>query len=121
MPDADSFTIEHQLSVAGDVATLALTGRLDAVRIKRVESVITGLPDAGHLKVVIDMGGIEWLDSSGARVLIALYKKLRPLGGRVVVASLQRQPKEVFRLLSLDAALPVYASPAEARAALETA
>jgi anti-sigma B factor antagonist len=87
---------------------LSICGRLDAVRVKKVRDEIINLPDKGHLKVVLDLSSLEWIDSSGVGVLVTLYKRVRSKGGSIVVGCLQRQPKEIFRLLRLESAFEVH-------------
>jgi anti-sigma B factor antagonist len=73
-----------------------------------VRNDLVALPDKGHLKVVLDLAGLEWIDSSGVGLLVTLYKQARARGGTVNAASLQRQPKEIFRLLRLESAFEIF-------------
>jgi anti-sigma B factor antagonist len=99
--------LTHETSQRGDVVILALKGRMDAVRVASVRQLLSDLPQPGKAKIVLDLGGMDWIDSSGVGALIVLYKRARQLGGDVKVADLQRQPKEIFRLLRLESAFEV--------------
>jgi anti-sigma B factor antagonist len=99
--------VEVQLTSRGDVAVLAIKGRLDAVRVGAVREEIAGLPGKGHPRVVLDLAELDWIDSSGVGALVVLYKNARAKGGEVKVANLQRQPREIFRLLRLETAFEV--------------
>jgi len=118
MSEARTATLEHSVSAQGDVTVLSLKGRLDALRVGQVREELTGLPDKGHLKIVIDVSELEWIDSSGVGTLVSLYKMARAKGGAVNVAGLQRQPKEIFRLLRLDSAFQIFETVNEAVARL---
>lgn len=118
MANTAQANIEHQISQRGDVTVLAIRGRLDAVRAGSVREPITSLPEQGHLKVTVDLSGLEWIDSSGVGVLVTLYKQARAHGGVVNVACLQKQPREIFRLLRLESAFQLFEAVDDAVAAL---
>jgi len=50
-----------------DVEILKLEGRLDASSAKDIKEKVDLLTKENRIKLVIDMGGIEFIDSSGAR------------------------------------------------------
>jgi anti-sigma B factor antagonist len=100
--------LTHEITTRGDVVVVALKGRMDAVRVSLVRQVLADLPKPGKAKIVVDLTAMDWIDSSGVGALIVLYKRARTLGGDVKVAGLQRQPKEIFRLLRLETAFEVF-------------
>ena len=100
--------VEFSSSVDGEVVVAAIGGRLDAVRVPVISAEATSVPDGGATMVVLDLSGLEWIDSSGVGMLVTIYKKVKGNGGRVNVACLQRQPTEIFRLLRLEAAFKVF-------------
>ena len=109
-----STTAKFSSSMDGEVVIAAISGRLDAVRVPSIGPQVTTLPDEGATTVVLDLSGLEWIDSSGVCLLVTLYKKIKANGGRVHVACLQRQPTEIFRLLRLEAAFKVFETIQEA-------
>ena len=67
---------------AGDVTVLVLTGQMllddgDLAFGKRVRD----LADRGFAKVVLDLGGLTYIDSSGVGMLVAKLKTLKEKGG----------------------------------------
>lgn len=105
-------TPDHKVSCEttthGAATVVTLKGRLDALRLDAVRQMFMDLPEKGSAKLVVDLSGLEWIDSSGVGALITLYKRARTKGGDVKVAGLQRQPKEIFRLLRLESAFEVF-------------
>lgn len=99
---------------SGDVTIVRLGGRLDGQQVGPVRQQLLELPERGDVRVVLDLERLEWIDSSGVGALITLFKRARTRGGDVKVAGLQRQPKEIFRLLRLEAAFEVFPSVEEA-------
>ena len=53
-------------------------------------------------RVVVDFGGLELIDSSGVAVLVALYNRVRAVGGQVQVTNADDQPLAIFKLLRMD-------------------
>lgn len=101
-------TVEFEASTQGDVAVAAIRGRLDAARVADIKQQVSALPETGVTQVVLELSGLEWIDSSGVGLLVLVYKKVKANGGRVNVACLQRQPQEIFRLLRLESAFTIF-------------
>jgi anti-sigma B factor antagonist len=118
MTDARDAKLEHSISTQGEVTILAIRGRMDAARVGTVREAISKLPEQGHKRIVLDLAGLEWIDSSGVGALVVLFKNAKSKGGEVVAASLQRQPREIFRLLHLESAFQIFDSVPDAVARL---
>jgi len=93
---------------------LAIEGSLDAVTASALKAEVVAIEQAKQLKVVVDLGQLTLIDSTGVGVLISLFKRLRALEGHVYFAGLNGQPKEIFRLLRLDRSLDLFPSVNEA-------
>lgn len=55
----------------------------------------------GYRSFVFDFEQLEYIDSTGLAVLIALYKKVNAEGGRVIVKGLKGPVKELFEITRL--------------------
>jgi anti-sigma B factor antagonist len=53
-------------------------------------------------KVVVDLAGLDLIDSSGVAVLVKLYKGLRGQGATFQVTGVRDQPLAIFKLLRMD-------------------
>ena len=85
-----------------------VTGRIDAATYTELESKLKEYMDEGHVHLVLEMDGTDYLSSAGARVLISAQKALKPRGGRLVIAQPSARVREVLDLAGLDALFPVY-------------
>ena len=93
MPPLD-VTSEQQ----GDQLRVALAGELDIVNAPQLESQLAAVEaDAGGT-LILDLRGVEFVDSTGLRALIAANERARSAGRRLVIV---RGAKAVDRLLSL--------------------
>ncbi len=64
--------------------------------------------------VVVDMEGLETVDSSGIGWLLGKNRQFKAHGGRLILHSLQPSVKNVFGLMKLGAVLTLVESQAEA-------
>ena len=88
------------------VAVLKLHGSLDALSADALKAEVVRLAEGRKsAKVVVDMGDLRLIDSTGVGVLISLFKRMRTQGGAVLFAGLTAQPREIFRLLRLERSL----------------
>lgn len=82
--------------------TLRVAGALDLVSAPQLLPTIDALVEERRARVVVDLSGLELIDSSGVAALVALYKRLRAVGGDVTVAGARDQPLAILRLLRMD-------------------
>lgn len=81
---------------AGNVDIIYLAGRLDAYAATEVEKKINTATDEAQVNLVVSMEKLEYISSSGLRVLLAALKKVRKQQGDIRLAGLQSYVKEVF-------------------------
>ena len=54
------------------------------------------------MQVVVHLGNLELIDSSGVAAIVSLYKRAREYGGAVKINGIGAQPLTVFKVLRLD-------------------
>jgi anti-sigma B factor antagonist len=87
---------------AGNVTVLVLTGQMllddgDLAFRKRIHDLI----DRGRTKVVLDLGGVTYIDSSGVGMLAAKLKTLKEKGGDIKLLHLTRRAESLLGMLKL--------------------
>jgi len=87
-----------QETTRGGVSVLAPHGRIDTTTSPALEAAVRRTVDAGARAMLIDFGGVEYISSAGLRVLLVLAKRMRDLGGRVVLCGLRQPVQQVFQL-----------------------
>ena len=68
------------------------------------------LIDAGGKSLIVDLGCVSFLDSSGLKVLMAAQRRAKDVGGRVVVARAGGYVAEIFEMTGLDVVFPLHSS-----------
>ena len=94
--------IEIARSEQGDAVSLRITGTLDVLTAPELGHEIDRIVSARCLKVTVDLSGLDLIDSSGVAALVALYKRVRAVGGHVTVTGARDQPLAIFKLLRMD-------------------
>ena len=90
--------MEIQEKSVGDVKVISLDGRLDAYSSNELERSINALIDGGCVRIVVNFDGIEYVSSSGLRVMLAALKRLKEVQGGIRLACLKPYVKEVFEI-----------------------
>jgi anti-sigma B factor antagonist len=81
---------------SGDVNILIIGGRLDAYNAAEAEKKLDALIQAGNVKIVLNLEGLEYISSSGLRVFLAQLKKVRKQQGDIKLCCMKPNIKEVF-------------------------
>ena len=75
-----------------------LVGEMDTAASLEVEQALKPLYQQSGKDVIIDCAGLEYIASSGLRILLSILKNAKANGCRVVLRSVTDGVKEVFRL-----------------------
>jgi anti-sigma B factor antagonist len=94
--------IQFQRSDQGEVSTLQVAGTLDVLTAPELMPTIDQLVGEKRKRVAVDLSGLDLIDSSGVAALVALYKRIRAVGGQVTVTGARDQPLAIFKLLRMD-------------------
>ena len=100
--------IELDTDVGPHAAVIRLQGRLTMVNAGAVRSAVVDAIRAGRTRVVLDLSGCEFMDSSGLGAVIGGLKTARQAGGDLRIASLAPQVATVLKLTNLDRVLRPY-------------
>lgn len=91
----------------GSTRTLFVTGELDVATASVLESAVDGALDGQGDELCLDLGGIEFMDSSGARAIVHAHDKAGSLGSRLVILSPAPAVRRVLDLMGLDRVMDI--------------
>jgi anti-sigma B factor antagonist len=109
---AGSISVDSSLSGGHRVVTV--TGEIDIATGPVLREQLLALVDDGDSDIVIDLGQVPFLDSSGLGVLVAAYKRARSAGGQLRLAGCRPAVETIFQITALDRAFPIYPTVADA-------
>jgi len=92
----------------GDKGIIKIEGDLDSEESgEALRRAFNQLYDQGRRTVVLDLTGVQIINSYGIGKVLMCYKRLKAENGVLMVRPLQGFVKETFELLMLDKLLPV--------------
>src|SRR5438128_8409846 len=104
-------TLATKVTTDGDAVTVAFSGELDISRADDVERELERLEAEGPSLLVLDLRGLEFLDSTGLRIILSADSRARRGGRRVVIVPGPESVHRVFRITLLDRRLEFAESP----------
>jgi anti-sigma B factor antagonist len=92
------------------IAVVRGTGKLNMVSAPELRGVVVAAIADGGSRVVVDLSGIDFMDSSGLGALVSCLKSARQAGGDLRIAAPSAQVSMVLRLSNLDRVLASFDS-----------
>ncbi|MEI2711809.1 MAG: anti-sigma factor antagonist [Nocardioides sp.] len=103
--DADASTI------------ITVGGEIDVYTAPKLRDLITELVGQGRYHLVVDMSGVEFLDSTGLGVLVGGLKKVRSNNGSLHLVCSQERLLKIFRITGLAKVFQIHPTAEDALAA----
>jgi anti-sigma B factor antagonist len=95
----------------GPITVIRLSGNLAMGRdSQQVENTVTDLLQRGRINLVLDLAGVDGIDSTGVGMVSFTFSKVKERGGHFRVASGEGSVREVFRVTLLDTLVPFHES-----------
>ncbi|MHB8464943.1 MAG: STAS domain-containing protein [Acidimicrobiales bacterium] len=94
----------------GGVAVLAVHGEVDVSTAPRLRQVLVEAASSGHDNVVIDLDGVDFLDSTGLGVIVGGLKRFRTQGGDVLLVCNAPRILRVFEITGQTKVFAIHAT-----------
>ena len=114
MADDVEFAVERHATHT----VITVTGYLDASTSPRLREKIHSVAEEAPPAILVDLGEIEFIDSSALGVVLNGWKLMQAAGGILAVVSPQPRITKVFEITALHLSVQVFASMEEAVASL---
>jgi serine/threonine-protein kinase RsbW len=89
-------------------AVITPSGRLDSNSSPRLEKTLSVQLQQGTTWLLVDLAEVEYIASSGLKVLVATWRRARDAGGDVVLAGMQPRIIEIFEMVGFDMLFQIY-------------
>jgi anti-sigma B factor antagonist len=111
--------IRVQVTRTGTVTVICVHGEIDIASAPTLQAATDAMIDQGTRHLIMDLSGVEFIDSSGLATLIAANKRL-PQGALALVVT-REHIRKVFTISGVDQLLTVHDTLAAAHHALPPA
>ncbi len=81
---------------------VALTGEVDLKHSPRIHRTLVELSDERPERMILDLTGVGYMDSSGVGTLVDIYRRVQAYGGRLMLSGMQDKVRSVFEITQLD-------------------
>jgi anti-anti-sigma factor len=95
---------------------IALSGEVDMSAVEGIEGAISATVPSEGAVLVLDLRDVDFLDSSGLRVVLRIDREQREAGKRLVVVRGGRRVARVLELTGAERQLEMVDDPAEIQA-----
>jgi anti-sigma B factor antagonist len=90
-------------STTGDdgVVVLVIRGSVDLTTAPGLRDSLVRLVDDGHHRLILEMSGVDLIDSIGLGVIVGMVHRLRPHDGSLAIAAPSPQARTVLEITQL--------------------
>lgn len=101
------------VSRAGERVVLRLDGELDLASVPQLEDAVESALVDGATEIVLDLRGLEFVDSTGLRAILAQDKRSVELGQTFALVRGPEQVQRLMHMTGVDGHLKIIDSPEE--------
>ena len=114
--------LELACNEEGARITIALTGVANLRSTAELKKMLQDASDDSRIRqVVLDMSGVEMLDSAVLGILLAHHQKLQRRGGELVLLSPSEEMSDLLAMTDLEQLIPVYTTREDLPSAVQVA
>jgi anti-anti-sigma factor len=101
-------TVEIQSERRQQAMVISLAGSFDALTAPQAERTIAARLEKGQQQVVVDLSQVDFMSSSGVRVLLIALKQSREVGSKLRLAAAQPGVQRTLEISGLVRVLKTY-------------
>lgn len=98
----------QEINLVSGQVRVALTGKLYVEDAADLREKLLKYLDQGYPNFVINLAGVDYIDSSGLGVLVAIQKRALENKGGVIIHGLRGAVKEIFELTRLTKVFEIH-------------
>jgi anti-sigma B factor antagonist len=103
----EGFTVVR-LHLDSNFDGLRVQGRVDGMSSPQLASALQDVMAGGSRRIVIDLGGVDYMSSSGLKVLASAWRECDGAGGALVLASLNERLLDLFDIVGFNTFFDIY-------------
>lgn len=91
-----------------DIVVMVISGPMDVATTPGLRDSLVRLIDEGHHRLVLDLNGVDFVDSIGLGAIVGLVHRLRPHDGSLAMAAPSAQVRNIFQITQLVRVIALY-------------
>jgi anti-sigma B factor antagonist len=100
------------------VIIFSLEGRVDSTGAVELDNALQAAAGEGKYKMILDMSGVQYINSAGLRTLADVLTQNRGQGGDLRLVALTSKVERVFKIIGFDKFFETYSDIESAQAGL---
>lgn len=98
-----------------EISEVRVDGVVDTITASELERVLDSLIKRNRFKIIIDLGGVDYVSSAGWGIFISHIKEVRSHQGDIKLVRMMDNVREVYELLEFENVLTAYSATDDAR------
>lgn len=98
----------HSQRLFGTLGLIVLTGEVDIFTAPRFKECLVEFLDSGIVRLVIDLNGVTFMDSTALGVLVGGVRRVHDAGGAMTLVVTSRPVERVLSITGLDRVFDVH-------------
>jgi len=99
-----------QAGPSGELSVVRVDGVVDTITASELEKVIEGLLGQSRYKILIDLGGVEYISSAGWGIFVSKIQEIRDHKGDIKLVNMIPNVFEIYELLEFEHIIPAFDS-----------
>jgi anti-sigma B factor antagonist len=87
---------------------LSIKGRLDTTNYNMLEKKLMELIESNHHRILVECTSMDYISSSGLRILLMGLKKISMVKGKFALCGLQENIHEIFEISGFSSIFEIY-------------
>jgi len=97
----------------GSYTIIEIHGDVDYYTVGELKKKLFSFINDKNRNIILDLGGVEYLDSSGIGLIVTAHKVMNSYGGTIGLLHVKEVIRELLKMATVDTLLPIYASEQE--------
>ncbi len=98
------------MATVDDICVVRPKGRLDSTTSEMFERSLQENIDSGITRMLLDFSKLDYINSAGLRTVLLAGKRMKSMGRRMSLCSLNHQVNEVFEISGFSSVLDIHPS-----------
>lgn len=106
--------MEVRTEQSGQVSVVAVNGDVDLSSSRSLQSELREVISGGPSRLIVDLSGVPYMDSSGVATLVEAMQLSRKKGTRLVLCAMSEKVQSIFEIARLDKVFTIASDRGEA-------